>query len=217
MRKCLCFRAIAIGLFFAFAVQTIQAQSSEPKVEIVGQFTRLRFEQTPDFYNSRSGGGAVIAYSLNQTISLEAAFLAFGKGQVIFAGEVENRPEPEFQGLFGIKAGVQREKYGVFAKLRPGFTRLSPALHCNGESFTSCETQRKNGFTVDYGGVFEVYPVRRVVVRADVGAAYTRYPDRRVFIPSEPGSPIPFPGVFHDRDGVSRNLFQFSIGAGFRF
>jgi hypothetical protein len=217
MRKCLCLTATAIWLFLVFVVATTQAQSSEPKVEIVGQFTRLRFEQTPSQKNWKSGGGAVIAYSINPTISLEAAFLGFGKGPTIFAGEVEDRPRPEFQGLFGIKAGVQRQKYGVFAKLRPGFTGFSSAPHCIDDHIVSCGSYQKNGFTVDYGGVFEAYPVRRVVLRLDVGAAYTRYPDRRVFIPSEPGSSIPFPGVFRDRDGVSRNLFQLSIGAGFRF
>jgi hypothetical protein len=215
-RRAICMAAV-VWLFSVSMVEVTRAQSSEPKAEIVGQFTWLRRETFPSNYKWKAGGGAVFGYDLNKNVSLDLGFLAFGKGTVLQASEADHIPQPEFQGLFGIKAGVKREKYGVFAKLRPGFSRLSVAQDCDGDSFSSCRGKQKNAFTVDYGGVFEAYPLRRVVVRADVGAAYTRYPDRRFFIPSEPGSSIPFPGVSRERGGFSRNLLQFSIGAGFRF
>lgn len=215
-RRTICMAAV-VWLFSVCMVEAARAQSSEPKAEIVGQFAMLRRETFRSSYQWKAGGGAVFGYDLNKNISLDLGFLAFGKGTVSQASEAGHIPQPEFQALFGIKGGVKREKYGVFAKLRPGFSRLSVAQDCDNDSFSSCRGKRKNAFTVDYGGVFEAYPLRRVVVRADVGAAFTRYPDRRFFVPSEPGSSIPFPGVSRELSGFSRNLFQFSIGAGFRF
>jgi hypothetical protein len=218
MRKRLFFMVAAMWLFYVLTVSGSVAQSSEPKVDIVGQYTLLRSQRFSGNSNKwQPGGGGVFAYHILKSVSLEAAVFGYGKGPVIFAGEAQDLPRPELQGLFGVKVGVKREKYGAFGKLRPGFTRLAAAQNCDGDSFTSCRNEHKKAFTIDYGGVFEVYPVRRIVVRVDVGAAYTSYPDRRVFIPSEPGSNIPFPGVFVDRAGASRNLFQISIGAGFRF
>ena len=206
-------------LFFTIAGVETNAQSSEPKIDVIGQFTFLRASEfasgtTRDW---EPGGGGIFTYNLNKHVGIEAAFFGFGQGTPVLFGELEFLPEPEVQGLFGIKAGSRNDRYGVFAKVRPGFTRLSKAQDCDGEAFTSCAGKNKSAFTVDYGGVFEIYPQRRIVVRVDAGWAYMSYPERRVFIPSEPGSAIPSPGIFVIRDGVSKNHFQISVGAGFRF
>jgi hypothetical protein len=213
MRKYLFFMVTAMWLFFVFIVGSSQAQSSEPKAEIVGQFSLLRPTLVSQFHEWRSGGGATVAYDLNKIISVDVGFLAFGKGKVLQSVGAMTIPQPEFQGLFGIKAGVKREKYGVFAKVRPGFSRLSAAQNCKGVDFTSCQDEHKNTFTADYGGVFEVYPARRFVVRVDVGAAYTAYSDRRIFRLGDPG----FPNIIMTIDGKPAHIFQITMGAGFRF
>jgi hypothetical protein len=212
MRKYLFFTVTAMWLFFVFIVGSSQAQATEPKAEIVGQFSLLRPTLVSQFYEWRSGGGVTVAYDLNKIISLDVGFLAFGKGKVLQSVGAMTIPQPEFQGLFGIKAGVKREKYGVFAKLRPGFSRLSAALNCPGDE-TTCRNERRTSFTADYGGVFEVYPSRRFVVRVDAGAAYTSYSDRRVIFPGDPG----FPNRAVTIDGNPAHIFQISMGAGFRF
>jgi hypothetical protein len=91
----------------------------------------------------------------------------------------------------GLRAGVRNRRYGLFFKWRPGVV-VFPAL--NGS---------RARFALDAGGVIELYPARRAIVRLDVG-------DTRVFIRR-----AAFPARLV-QNSYSHN-FQMSAGFGFRF
>jgi hypothetical protein len=85
-------------------------------------------------------------------------------------------------GLFGVRIGYRSDRIGVYAKVRPGYYRTGVAFD-------------PTVYTVDAGGVMEIYAWRRVTIRVDVGDTIT---DR-----TSPG------GVDH--------RFQVSTGVGIRF
>ena len=74
--------------------------------------------------------------------------------------------------LVGVKAGRRGERLGIFAKARPGFTRLShKGVGCGGEVCTLILIARpvyRTEFAVDLGGVVEFYPTARTVARLDL-------------------------------------------------
>ena len=112
----------------------------------------------------------------------------------------------------GIKAGKRFDKFGVFAKARPGIVSFSGALKIDpAPGFPSFRPIRENYFSFDLGGVLEFYPSRRIVTRFDGGDTMIHY---RSF-----DNPIVFfPAVvaFHSPPVTTHN-FQFSAGVGFRF
>jgi hypothetical protein len=119
--------------------------------------------------------------------------------------------------------GKRFEKWGIFAKGRPGvasFSRggfnLVPASGQPGVPF-GFEFNRVNSFAVDAGSVVEFYPSKRLVTRFDVGDTIIHF-DRRTFnsIMSDPSGttftffPITVPGK-------TTHNFQFMASVGFRF
>jgi hypothetical protein len=79
--------------------------------------------------------------------------------------------QPMMEGLFGVRMGVRAQKFGVFAKIRPGFIYYSNALPVQGETSTTSLTR----FAADLGGIFEYYPERNSTLRFDVGTTVVRY------------------------------------------
>src|SRR5215467_12936435 len=80
---------------------------------------------------------------------------------------------PTLNILIGAKAGVRREHFGFFGKVRPGF--VSNANEIRGATLnldTGQETNRFGRMTeraLDLGGVMEYYPSRHWLVRWDMG------------------------------------------------
>jgi hypothetical protein len=89
--------------------------------------------------------------------------------------------KPMIEGLFGIRMGVRTEKFGVFAKVRPGFIYYENAVPLQGETATGSLTR----FAADVGGIVEYYPERNSTFRFDVGTTVVRYltnrPDPHVY------------------------------------
>lgn len=120
------------------------------------------------------------------------------------------------QGQFGVKAGKRFKKFGLFAKARPGLLSFSDVfvktgterVVFNGVPFTfdTFDIRRKNFFSLDVGGVLELYPSRRVLVRFDAGDTMVDVDD---FLPLPGGATPPGRGMKH--------RFQFSSGIAFRF
>jgi hypothetical protein len=106
----------------------------------------------------------------------------------------------ETQGFFGLKAGVKVGRWGVFAKLRPGFASFG------GGSFEERLTARTH-FALDIGGVLEYYPAPHVALRLDLSDVMTDF---------GPATLLAGPG----RTGVplgSQHNFESTIGALLRF
>ncbi len=124
----------------------------------------------------------------------------------------------------GIKAGKRLDKVGIFAKARPGFIYASKG-DLQPRANTACiaifpppagcsETISKTSPAFDLGGVVEVYPTKRTIVRFDVGDTIIRLGERNVS-----GSFNLFPSfvtVLRVPAETTHN-FQASIGIGVRF
>ena len=174
---------------------------------------------------TQPGFGGRIGYNLNSMVALEAELNLFP------GADSFNQPE-EFndgyflQGLFGVKAGKRFEKVGIFAKARPGFLYASkgdleprPDIGCI-QIFpppAGCfQPTGKNSFAFDVGGVVEIYPTSRTIIRFDFGDTIVRLSERNV-------------STIFTRNGLQPRLvawrlpaetthnFQGSVSVGFRF
>lgn len=204
-------------LFSAFDEARAQAKDA-PKVELGVQFTSLTFDDGRN--SSEPGFGGRVTYNLTDNVALEAQFDFFPNGQRFRGFRNGGRIA---QGLFGVKAGKRFEKFGIFGKVRPGFTSFSagreevivlttpppdpvfgPALRF--------ERNRETHFSTDVGAVLEFYPTRRIVTRFDAGDTIIRFGDTTGTTFDLTGATGSFPVR-----GETRHNFQFSAGIGFRF
>lgn len=146
------------------------AQSQDvPKFEVAAEFTSLEREA---FGRRRTepGIGARFTFNLNETVALEAASYFFPKQcfDCVNGGRV-------FQTVGGVKVGKRFEKWGIFAKARPGFVTFTDGeinLVPTGPppTFSFLVTRDPvTSFAADLGGVIEFYPSRRIVTRFDAG------------------------------------------------
>ena len=217
----------------------------EHKFEIGGQFTLLTTSivnnevSTPcltiscspsgTFVFSRSrktqpGFGGRIAYNLNSNVSLEAELNVF-PGADSFSQPEEFNDGYFLEGLFGVKAGKRFEKMGIFGKARPGFLNASkgdleprPNVGCITifPPPAGCfQTTSTTSFALDVGGVVEIYPTERTIIRFDVGDTIIRFSERNVSATFN-GLSSQILGVLRVPEETTHN-FQASVGIGFRF
>jgi hypothetical protein len=104
----------------------------------------------------------------------------------------------ETAALFGVRAGRQFDRIGLFVKGRPGL------MHFGGGYF-DLRLDRKTFFIVDVGGVVEFYPTPRTFLRIDAGDTVIYFGSARLFNRLNP-DPL---GTVHN--------FQPGFGFGFRF
>lgn len=83
------------------------------------------------------------------------------------------------EGFLGLKVGRRWDRGGLFAKARPGFTRLvGKGLGCSGDPCALILVVPPNyraEFAFDLGAVVEFYPSARIVTRADFGDVMIRH------------------------------------------
>ena len=114
--------AVAILLCLFFASDDARAQAKDaPKVELGVQFTSLTLSES---FNSPTepGFGGRVTYNVTDNVALEAQFDFFPTNERFRGYRTGGRIA---QGLFGVKAGKRYEKFGIFGKVRPGFTSFS--------------------------------------------------------------------------------------------
>jgi hypothetical protein len=193
------------------------AQSSEPrKFEVAAEFTTLE----RDDYSGRSepGIGARFTYNLNRVFSLEGAAYHFPRSCFTCG---HNGTVTEVVG--GLKVGKRFEKWGIFAKGRPGVVSFSrgefnvvPAPGPPSFPF-QFEFNRVNSFAVDAGGVVEFYVSDRIVTRFDAGDTIIHFGSRRfntlLFDPTTNTATL-FPIT---APASTTHNFQFMASVGFRF
>jgi hypothetical protein len=83
---------------------------------------------------------------------------------------------------------------------------VTSGFNCNSTSFGQTCRPSHNNLAVDVGGVLELYPSRRAIVRLDAG-------DTIVRIRNATAGVIGAPAVTTD----TTHNFQFSVGFGYRF
>jgi hypothetical protein len=185
--------------------------------------------------NSREfqpGLGARIGYNLTAHVALEAEVNFFPEADTFRVPEGFNGGH-KIEGLFGVKAGKRFDKFGIFAKARPGFLYESKGdlrerrdVGCIAifPAPAGCfETTGKNSFALDLGGVLEFYPSKRTIIRIDAGDTIVRVGERNVsatlnanpfgpLILPAPARPVSLPVL-----AETTHNFQCSIGVSFRF
>lgn len=160
------------------------------------------------------GFGSRFTYNIHRNVGLEAEFNFF-KG--------DHGPGDSshiYQGQFGVKAGKRFETFGVFAKLRPGFVGFTKMYKLVGTHTLQFGNQqfivgdfalgRTENFSMDAGGVIELYVSRRIMTRIDFGDTIIKYGERVV-----PGFSLSQNIV--RRPPETRHNFQFTAGMGFRY
>jgi hypothetical protein len=161
-----------------------------------------QFDQTYAFIGGRMG------YNITPHIALEAEGNYIPKRNF---SEIEQSRKAQFLG--GLKIGMRREKFGLFAKARPGVMHLSvlPShTTCRLPTPTNpiCAEESQTNFALDLGGVLEYYPSPRIVVRIDAGSTLVRF--------KEAGPTQILTSVRVTPADITHN-FQASIGLSFRF
>ena len=187
-----------------------------------------------EILNSREiqpGFGGRIGYNLTNHIAVEAE-LNFFPGADSFSVPETLKGGHKIEGLFGAKVGKRFDKVGFFGKARPGFLYASkgdiqpranigciatinifpPPVGC-------FETISKSSFAADLGGVLEVYPTKRTIIRFDAGDTIVRFGDRTVtgILNRGPGILAPSFVVVIRAPAETTHNFQGSVGFGYRF
>lgn len=186
------------------------AQSKKDKIEIGVQSSSLTlFSPDAPFDETKGAIGGRFTFNFNRSIAADAEINFLPQKQFIF-----NADGNSIQGQFGVKIGKRFEKFGVFGKLRPGFISTDRVFNFlpgppAPDFAINFSLQRETFFTTDFGGVLELYPSRRMVVRFDAGDTAIRHPER--FLPLGFGGPL-----VRVRGPKFSHNFQFTAGVAFR-
>jgi hypothetical protein len=207
---------------FLFLMGTVgacaQAQRQETdisKFEVGAQFSSLAL--TPPALKKEVGIGGRITYNFTDHVAIDA------EGNYFPSGSTRDF-EPGgnvLQGQLGLKVGKRWDRFGIFAKARPGFVSFDGTFAArragtkvtfgNVINLYDFDIIRTTHPSMDLGGVVEVYPSRRVIVRFDAGDTIIRHRahDELDF------SRTPGQEFFHAPARTSHN-FQFTAGVSFR-
>lgn len=201
--------------------QGTRAQARYHKTEIGTQFTLVRQADTVLFDSPGARGrwnpgiGGRIGYNFSPYFTIEGELNLFPKDD-LFNGR-------KFEGLFGLKTGYRSETLGLFAKARPGFIHsaksVTPCLvrTSTGNGDTRREFERcfsagsRTDFSLDVGGVVELYTSTRSLLRFDIGDMLQRTAEHGIDF-NDAGV-----GVVVLRPSRTVHNLQMSIGVGFRF
>ena len=141
------------------------------KFEAAADFSTMTFGDR----QTQLGLGGRLTYNFKKYLAAEAAGYYF-PSDCNFCGSTAGRTA---EGLFGVKLGKRFEKWGLFAKARPGVITSSkgrydivlnvPPGTPPGLNPLSLVRTRKTSFALDVGGVVEFYPTKRLITRIDFG------------------------------------------------
>ncbi|HJZ80894.1 MAG TPA: hypothetical protein VKD91_11130 [Pyrinomonadaceae bacterium] len=184
------------------------------KFEVGAEFSTLTFN--PD--ETVLGLGGRLSYNLNKHFALEAAAYFFPQACDYCGRHAGHTTE----GLFGVKVGKRFQKWGIFAKARPGVISFSQGrfdeqiVPTNPPSFTFTQ-KRLTTFAADLGGVLEFYPSKRIITRFDFGSTIIHFGRTRTnFFAFDPvtGGFTLIPSEIPAQTG---GTLQIMAGVGFRF
>ena len=191
--------------------QSRPSADDPPRLEVGVHFSALTLTPSGN-YRTEIGFGGRFTANLNDHVALEAETTFFpNSGR---SGEIRATGRA-VQGLFGVKAGRRWEKFGLFAKARPGFVsfsrgRLVLDQVSSTPPFPVFRERRATHFATDVGGVLELYVTRRWTARFDVGDTVIRYGEQNVQTLLTPTSTFTIPKEL-------RHNLQVNAGIGFRF
>lgn len=207
-------RLFALVLLLACAadVRTASAQTSGERLEVAANLNMLRLS---DFSGTRAGVAGRMTFDLTPHLALEGEVAFYPKDRIVQSHSSTTVGPYQIAGnrrrtdaLFGVKAGTRFDRFGLFAKARPGFTRLADrGTACEGPGcavilMLIAPYQYRTEFAFDFGGGVELYPSARTVARFEIGDTMIRH---RSAAPPCPSS-----------ECTSHNLST-RLGIGYRF
>jgi len=210
-------RFVLLAISFLLAVQAnVLAQTQDlPKFEIAAEFSTLERDGF-GLRQTEPGVGVRFSFNFNRNFAVETAGYLFPRHCDICANGGNMS-----QVVAGVKVGKRFEKWGIFAKARPGVVSFSRGeftpIFFAPLNRVEVETNRITSFATDFGGVLEFYPSPRIVTRFDVGDTIIHFKRRTInaflFDPITQEVrvfPIPIPAR-------TTHNFQFIASVGFRF
>jgi len=215
---------LLLMLLLAFAIPysgRTNAQQPQPSPELPKYEVGIDFSSLTRYSgDTKAGLGGRFTYNMNRHVALEAAGYFFPGKCATCNGEITGHMT---EGLFGIKAGQRFKRFGVFGKARPGFIDFSKGFFeifptgGSGPFPFSFHIRHRTDFATDLGGVLEIYPKKRLLLRFDAGALFDRM-GRHTFhsftLDSVTGANTP---ITFTSSPFTRRYFQFTGGVGFRF
>ena len=195
MTKFLPYCCLAL-LSVIFISANVHAQTSNPRFEIGAHYTTLLVNEKGD---RDSGPGLRFTYNVNDFVAVEAEGNELPQTR-------EGGGNNETQGFFGVRTGIRKRHFGLFAKARPGFTTFYLLGVTPGpNNFEQGHTR----FAMDVGGVFEYYPTTTTAVRVDAGDTMIQFKTGDFFY-QRLDEPMPVSRKW------SHNL-QITVGFAYRF
>ena len=146
-----------------------QVDANGHKVDVGAFYTGIHLK---GFGETINGLGGRFGYNINRYLAVdaEASFMParhLGNNQL---GQ-------KVQGFIGAKTGLHSRYIGVFAKARPGVMSIgevTSGFNCSGNGFATICRPSHNNFALDTGGVIELYPTSRTIIRLDTGDTIVR-------------------------------------------
>jgi hypothetical protein len=166
-------------------------------------------EELDEFTNGVNLGlGGRVTVNLTRYLALETEWNALPQ-----SNEYTGRKS---QWFYGAKLGLRKNRFGLFAKARPGYMYLGRDF-CQSyppfeENYRCLGTYKKNP-AFDVGGVLEFYPKRQTVVRLDVGDTIIHFNHINRYRP-ELGPEF---NVATQVFGGTTHSLQVNLGVGIRF
>lgn len=164
------------------APQLARAQTRSP-FQVGAQLATLR---VGDLGSTNAGVGGHMSFDLRRWVSVEGELNVFPRDTfetdttsfAVSDLRVVHRRR-RLDAFFGPKVGFTRERFGLFASVKPGFSRLTDrGVRCAGRDcavvLLALPVYRTE-FALDVGGVFELYPTARTVLRATVSDTVIRH------------------------------------------
>src|SRR4029077_5720113 len=153
------FALLALPLFLS---SNVYAQDAPSRYEIGGEFVNVRFHAF-GLTDNRIGFGTRFTYNFNALFALDTEWSLTPTDHEFF-------PQSDFIGdrtnqfFAGVKVGGRKSRFGMFAKLRPGFIRTENFLQVIDDGVVPpcppCADQSRVGprtdFLLDAGAVIEV-------------------------------------------------------------
>ena len=172
------------------------------RAEVGAFYTGVNLE---GFGETVNGLGGRFGYNFNQHLALDAEFSFFPETHL-----GNSQLGQKTQAFAGVRAGARSQRVGLFAKLRPGVMfigEVTSGFNCSGNGLGQTCRPSHNNLALDAGGVLELYPSSRAIVRLDVGDTIVRI--RNTTRGLLTGGPVATSDTTHN--------FQFSVGFGYRF
>lgn len=199
--------AFGVGYRIATLQQRQEAVPAPSKYQFGIQYSLQSLERSFDIVRDESSVGGWFTYELGKGFALDASANYFPR-ELHAAGLQEGGQI--IQAVAGVRWGIRRDRWGVFAKFRPGVQiyTLTAGFDTRQLFDPNQPLPSMANLAFDEGGIFEVYTSKHTMLRFDAGNTVIHF-RQRTFL-DDSGNPFKVPGS-------TKPSIQLTAGFGFRF